>query len=286
MENSGLTFNKNKCVFSTDKLEFFGLSFSKDGISIHSDKIDALQNAKQPKNQGELRSFLGLASYCSRFIKDFATVVQPLRQLTKKNQRFEWLELHQNTFDTLKTTLTTTAMAYYNKDWKTVLTVDASPVGLGVVMTQYDPNDHENIKIIQYASRTLTNTEMKYSQVEREALAVVWACEKLHLYIYANDFEIITDNKAVELIFGNPTSKPKARIERWCLRLLPYKFKIVHKPGSTNIADFISRNPLLHQEIQNREDVVEGHINLIAELNIPKSISKAMTKFSSKSKTG
>ena len=69
---------------------------------------------------------------------------------------------------------------------------------------------------------------------------MVWACEKLHLYIYVNEFEIITDNKAVELIFGNPASKPKARIERWCLRLLPYQFKIVHKPGSTNIADFIS----------------------------------------------
>ena len=150
LEDSGMTLNKNKCVFSTNKLEFFGLSFSNEGISIHADKINALQGAKQPKNQGELRSFLGLASYCSRFIRDFATVVQPLRQLTKKHQRFEWLDTHQHTFDSIKTTLTTTAMAYYNKDWKTVLTVDASPVGLGVVMTQYDPNDHENIKIIQY----------------------------------------------------------------------------------------------------------------------------------------
>ena len=121
--------------------------------------------------------------------------------------------------------------------------MDAAPVGLGLILAQYDPADPNKIRhIVQYASRTLSDVESRYSQVEKEALAVVWACEKLHLYLYGSEFDIITDNKATELIFNNPRSTPKARIERWCLRLMPYKFNIKHQPGEYNIADYLSRN--------------------------------------------
>jgi hypothetical protein len=101
------------------------------------------------------------------------------------------------------------------------------------------------LRVVKYLSRTLSDVETRYSQVEKEALAVVWACEKLHLYLIGGKpFEIVTDNKAVELIYGNPKSQPKARIERWCLRLLPYNYTIFHRPGVDNPADFLSRTPL------------------------------------------
>ena len=83
----------------------------------------------------------------------------------------------------------------------------------------------------------------------------------------------MTDNKAVELIFGNARSKPKARIERWCLRLLPYKFVIRHKPGSTNIADYLSRNPLASPENQHAE-MAELYVNQITATALPKAISE------------
>jgi hypothetical protein len=142
--------------------------------------------------------------------------------------------------------------------------VDASPVGWGAVLTQYNPEKPHEKNIITYISRSLSEIEQRYSQIEKEALAIVWACERLHLYLYASKFEIITDNKAVELIFGNTSSKPKARIERWLLRLLPYEFEISHKPGNENIADYLSRQPCTGLEnVLDHEEIAEAYVNMI-----------------------
>jgi hypothetical protein len=86
--------------------------------------------------------------------------------------------------------------------------VDASPVGLGALLVQEG-------KVISYGSRALNDVETRYSQTEREALAVVWGCEHYHLYLFGQDFKVISDHKPLEAIFNNPHSKPPARIERW-----------------------------------------------------------------------
>ena len=157
---------------------------------------------------------------------------------------------------------------------RTEITVDASPVGIAAVLCQYDPKRPNDKKIIMYASRSLTKVEQKYGQVEREALAFVWACEKFHLYIYAKEFDIITDNKAFELIFGNVRSKPKARIERWCLRLLPYKFIVKHKAGISNIADYMSRNPTEPAD-DKLEKFTENYINMVSSVALLRAISRS-----------
>ena len=109
----------------------------------------------------------------------------------------------------------------------------------------------------------LQTVERKYAQVEREALAVVWACERLKLYLIGQEFELVTDNMAIQLIFSNPKSKPSARIERWGLRLIPFSFKIRHDPGSTNIADFITRNAIHEAKIN--DDYVEQYVNMLVD---------------------
>ncbi len=91
-----------------------------------------------------------------------------------------------------------------------------------------------------YISRSLSDCERRYSQPEREALALVWACERLHPYIYGRQFDLLTDHKPLETIYG-PRSKPCARIERWVLSLQPNNFKIVYVSGKENIADPLSR---------------------------------------------
>jgi hypothetical protein len=238
LNEKGLTVNDKKCELSKQELDFFGLHFSREGVSIQKSKLEALKETKAPKSVSELRSVLGLANYCSRFIPDLATISKPLRKLTNKGVRWCWNNEHEAAMDKIKNSLTTSAIAYFNKNWRSEITVDASPDGLGFVFAQYNPKNKDEKHIVLYDSRSLTYVESSYSQVDKEALAVVWACEKLHLYLYGCEFDIITDNKAVELIFSNPTSKPKARIERWCLRMLPYKFVVRHKPGDGNIADF------------------------------------------------
>ena len=103
------------------------------------------------------------------------------------------------------------------------------PAPLGLVgLSQRD--SHGKSRVIAYGSRSLTDVESRYSQMEREALAVVWGCLHFHLYVYGHQFEIITDHKALVPLLGNPKSKPPLRIERWLLKLQQYQFNITYQP--------------------------------------------------------
>ena len=129
-------------------------------------------------------------------------------------------------------------LAYFNKNASTKVVADASPVGLGALMLMQNQNGAW--VPICYASRSLTECERRYSQTEKEALALVWACERYHAYIYGMRFDLVTDHKPLEVIYG-PRSKPSARIERWVIRLQPYDFRVVYAPGQSNVADPLSR---------------------------------------------
>ena len=113
--------------------------------------------------------------------------------------------------------------------------VDANSVGLADILTQQG-------KIIAYASKALSEVEQRYCQTEREALAIVWACEHFHLYLFGHKFNLVSDCRPLEVVFNNANSKPKARIERWRLRLQGYDFNVTYKQGNKNIADYISRH--------------------------------------------
>jgi len=159
-------------------------------------------------------------------------------------------------------------MAHYNPEAETELRVDASPVGLGAILMQ---SDGQEVRPVAYASRTLTDVERRYSQTEREALAVVWGSEKFHLYLYGTQFKLYTDHKPLEFIYS-PKGKPPPRIERWALRLQPYRFKVIHMPGKTNPADVLSRLPLSAQSPRER-NIAEEYIHFITEKAVPKSMT-------------
>lgn len=127
-------------------------------------------------------------------------------------------------------------MSYFDPQKTSTLLVDASPVGLGAILNQ-PGTDSSGDKVIAYASRALTSVEQHYSQTEREALAIVCACEHFHLYLYGLHFTGITDQKPLELIFNNPRASPPARLERWRLRLQQYTFTVQYKVGKSNPAD-------------------------------------------------
>ena len=122
-------------------------------------------------------------------------------------------------------------MAYFDPNKETELVTDASPSGLSAILMQNTPGE-EDRQVVAYSSRALTDVERRYSQTEREALAIVWVVERLHLYLYGSHFKLITDCKPVQLIFSNPKSKPPPCIERWNLRLQGYDFEVVHTEGS------------------------------------------------------
>ncbi|XP_055999587.1 uncharacterized protein K02A2.6-like [Ostrea edulis] len=151
---------------------------------------------------------------------------------------------------------------------ETRIIVDASPVGLGAILAQKQPDGL--FKPIAYLSRSLTDVEQRYSQTEREALGVVFGCEKFHMYIYGLEFEIWTDHKPLTYIYS-PKSKPPARIERWILRLQPYKYKIVYIPGPKNAADALSR--LSRNRVGRIRHIAEEYAYFIAENAVPKALT-------------
>jgi hypothetical protein len=140
-----------------------------------------------------------------------------LRRLTKKDAKFEWNGECQNAFEQLKQQLMNhSTLGYYDVTDRTQVVADASPVGLGAVLVQFKGSDP---RIISYANRSLSSIEQKYAQTEKEALALVWSVERFHYFLFGRYFELVTDHKALEVLFA-PKSKPCARIERWVLRLM------------------------------------------------------------------
>ena len=111
--------------------------------------------------------------------------------------------------------------------------VDASPVGLGAVLGQFNPQNSTERRIVCFASRLLTDVEQRYSQCEKEALAAVWGCERYWLCLFGLPFKLLTDNRAIQMIIANTKSRPPARIERMALRLSQFDYEIQHCPGET-----------------------------------------------------
>lgn len=151
-------------------------------------------------------------------------------------------------------------------------------MGLGAVLLQYDL---EGPRVIAYGNKSLSDCERRYCQTEKEALALVWAVEHFHIYLYGKtDFELVTDHKPLEIIFGEK-SKPCARIERWVLRLQSYTFKVKYRPGKTNIADPLSR--LCVNAIPSNTFDDEEHIQQLIEYSTPVAISLSDIKTFSES---
>jgi hypothetical protein len=207
-------------------------------------------------------------------VKDVCTVAEPLWRLTNKDVPWEWGATEQKAFEALKNLISTKCMSYFRKDWNTELITDASPVGLGAVLCQYNPKNTEERHIVCFMSRMLTDVERRYSQCEKEALAVVWACERAQIYILGHHFSIVTDNRAVSLIYGNASSRPPARIERWALRLTQFDYSIVHRPGNSNIADYYSRSPCGAGVSAYLEEIAsERHINYVVRSSLPPAVT-------------
>ena len=238
LRESGLTLNGEKCQFRLHRLTFFGHDLSSEGVAPSEEKIAAVVNAQAPKNVSEVRSFVQLVQYSSKFIPNFSQAAEPLRKLLRKGQPFVWGTEQQLAFEELKRLMTSAnALAYFRGDCKTRIVADAGPDGLGAVLLQLHGGEW---RAVSYASRNLTEVERRYAQTEKEALALVWACERFNLYVYGREFELETDHKPLECIISR-TSKPSARIERWELRLQCHNYRVVYRPGKTNIADALSR---------------------------------------------
>lgn len=246
---------------------FLGHIINQQGIWPTHDKLEALAAFKPPKSKQEVKSFLGFLTFLSKFMMDLATLTNNLRQLTKNDVRFEWLQQHQRDFEKIKKLITKRDhLKFFDTQLKTRLVTDASPVGLGAILMQL----HGDVWLpVAYASKGLTETEMKFGQTEKEVLAIVWATERFHYYLYGRKFQILTDCKALKFLFGKK-QEGNARIQRWVLRLLIYDFVVEIIPGENNIADALSRLV----EFQSFNEVAGEHVlRIMVTEKVPRKMS-------------
>ena len=202
LSQRGLTLNKAKCTFFQSSIEFFGHVFGEQGMSPDPKKVRSVHDAPRPEDKHQVKSLLGMANYVQRYIPGLATMVKPLRENTQKDKVFDWTPECEAAWIRLKDSLTSdTVMSYYDPNLPTELVVDASPCGLGAILTQiHTSHGDRHVKIVSYASRALDDVESRYSQTEREALAVRWGIEHFHLYVFDKIFTVVTDHKASKIL--------------------------------------------------------------------------------------
>nr|XP_055067975.1 uncharacterized protein K02A2.6-like [Misgurnus anguillicaudatus] len=245
LRDAGLQINESKCHFRQTSLQFLGHTVTAQGIQPDKQHLCAILQAPAPTDAVQLRSFLGLLSWYSKFIPNFASVVEPLRACLRKDAEFRWSNEAQDSFSEVRQLLVNSpALALYNPDLPTIISTDASDYGLGAVFSQIHPDKSE--RTVAFASRTLTTPERKYSTVEKEALACVWAVEKWRTYLWGRTFTLRTDHQALTtLLTTKGGDRAGMRIARWSARLLCFNYEVQYRPGCHNsTADCLSRLPL------------------------------------------
>ena len=242
-EKFGLSLKPSKCEFAKHEQEFLGHTINSTGRRPDEAKMQAVSQFPVPKNSHDVQKFLGLAGYYRDHIQSFASRSFHLRLLIRKNMVFSWGKKEQSEFEDLKQALCSDAVMLHHPDWSKpfLIQTDASAKGLGAVLAQIDPNGKE--RPVRYASRTLLPLESKWTTREQELIAVIWACETFHRYIWGQHFTIQTDHANLKWL--QSVSPQKGRLARWAMRLAEYEFDLQHKPGRANVnADAFSRYPI------------------------------------------
>lgn len=201
LSNCGLKVKKEKCAFFQDSVQYLGHVIDKFGLHTSQDRIKAIKKIPTPTNVTELKSFLGMVNFYGKFIPNASMIMQPLYRLLKKDVQWTWSTECKNSFEKVKNILmSSSVLAHYDPNLPVKLTVDASQYGLGAVISHiYDKNTE---RPIAFASRLLNSAELNYSQIEKEACAIIFGVQKFFQYLYGRKFLLYSDHKPLLSIFG------------------------------------------------------------------------------------
>ena len=179
-----LRLDPDKLRFKTTEVPYVGHELTASGLKIDEHKVRAIRDMPAPTSVKEVRRFIGMANFFSRFMPHMANVLQPLHQLTGKNAAWDWGPEHDSAFNAVKRALSTAPiLKYFDRQIPTTLQCDASTYGLGAVLLQEG-------QPIAFASRRLTKAEEGYAQIERELLAIVFGCNKFNQYVFGREFVV------------------------------------------------------------------------------------------------
>ena len=246
-EKSGLRLRKDKCIFGVPSVDFLGFKIDALGIRPSADKVKAIHDAPSPKDKKQLQAVLGLLNFYHAFLPHKATLAEPLHRLLDKNARWSWEKHHEQAFNSLKKLISSDdVLVHYDEKLPLVLTCDASPYGIGAVLSHKFADGSE--KPIAFYSRTLSKAERNYAQIDREAVALVAGVKKFHNYLYGRFFTLVTDHRPLLGIFTTTKQMPNVisnQMLRRSIFLSAYNFELVHRAGQKmGNADFLSRCPI------------------------------------------
>jgi hypothetical protein len=233
---NNVKFNRDKIQYKVREVRYLGHFVTSDGLRPDKEKVEAIKRMPQPQCKQDLQRILGFVNYLSKFIPNMAEITAPLRALIRKDNVWEWNKEHEAALENIKSILTREpVLKFFDPTKKSVIQADASQHGLGACLLQ-EGNP------IAYASRSLSATETNYAQIEKELLAIVFACTKFHQYIYGKNVMIQSDHKPLEAIIRKPLYKTSPRLQRMLLKLQNYQIRITYTPGKEmHIADTLSR---------------------------------------------
>ncbi|UYV60281.1 K02A2.6-like [Cordylochernes scorpioides] len=263
VSKSGLTLNKDKCKFAVTTIKFLGHQIGPNGIQVDPKRKRAILEFPKPRSVKELKQFLGMVNFSARFVPNLAEISHPINKLLSKKEEWIWGDDQDRAFDQIKKNLTSApGLALYDPSLPIRVSADASSFGLGAVIWQTKDGLRQ---VIAYASRTLSETEKRYAQIEKEALAITWACEKFKQYIQGLVITLETDHKPLVPIFTSKNIDDLTpRIQRLRLRIMRYSYKIVHTPGKNLIvADALSRSPRMKVGTQELEEELCAYVQQV-----------------------
>ena len=247
LKEAGLTVKLPKCSFLQPQVTYCGYVVSEEGVKPMPENVEAVFNAPTPTNVTEVRSFMGMVNYYNSYLRNLATISEPLHKLLRKDVPWKWCNDCQKAFDAIKQALCEAPLlVHFDPSKHIVVQVDASPFGVGAILSHIMEDGEE--KPVSYKSRTLSVAERGYGHVEREGLALVFAMKKFHQFLYGLKFLMFTDHKPLLGLFSETSSMPgtaAARILRWAVFLAGYNYELKYRPGEANgNADALSRLPL------------------------------------------
>jgi transposase InsO family protein len=251
---AGLTLKMKKCHFGQEKVRLLGYNISAEGISAQEDKVAAIRDMDPPTDVKALQRFLGMANYYRQTIQNYADIAEPLVRLTRKGELFYWGEDQHKAFNALKAALTSDkVMAYPDPKLPYKLFTDASSVAIGAILTQ----EQDGVdRPIHYVSKTLSEGQKKWSAIEREAWAVIYALTKLRPYLQGADYKVYTDHKPLRSLFLSELKN--SRCQRWSMLMSEMGCKIEYRQGKNNVrADMLSRLPEPKLKVESVQNLLE-----------------------------
>ncbi|KAI4879857.1 hypothetical protein NFI96_004001 [Prochilodus magdalenae] len=264
LQEAGVTLRSEKCEFSKRHVKFLGQIIDAAGVRADPDKVRAVTDMKEPEDVSGVRRFLGMVNHLGIYLPNLAEKTQSLRDLLKKQNTFQWGHQQQRAFTDIKKELSSPpGLALYNSKAEAVVSADASSFGLGAVLLQKQGEGY--LKPVAYSSRALTETEKRYAQIEKEALAITWACEWFSDYLVGIRFHVETDHKPLVPLLGSKSlDELPPRIQRLRMRLLAFCYSISHVAGKElATADVLSRAPLRESEQPKQEEKIKLYVNMV-----------------------